>query len=105
MSDPSPIQPERITLRVCHDLGWQVVVYCGQCRTGRLVQSSEAANGPGGGVPLPMVLERRLLKCDTCKTRSAYGISVSWLPVGVSEELATWKLYDQAGVMVARLMR
>jgi hypothetical protein len=67
-----------------------------------MVRGERAASSPGGRVPLPEVLERRLLKCEACNTRSVDRISVSWTNVGMIETLASWCLLQSGDRYVAR---
>jgi hypothetical protein len=67
-----------------------------------LVRGEGNASRRGGRVPLPALLERRLLKCEKCDGWPDQ-ISVNWLNVGVSENLAVWRLHHCGDRYQARL--
>lgn len=89
------IHPARITLRVCADLGWRIIVHCEGCRHGYMLWPEKLASGRLGGVPVYQLLERRAFKCTSrCARVPASGIEISCMDVGMSKPLASWKLAE-----------
>lgn len=87
------IRPERITLRVCADLDWRIIVDCPGCRHGYMVWPHRLAAGKFGSVPIHQLLERKTFKCTTrCDHVPASAIQVMVMHVGMSMPLAKWKL-------------
>lgn len=87
------ISSSRITLRVCADLGWRVIVYCDSCRHSCMLWPEKFAGGKLAGVPVYQLLERQTFKCTTrCARVPASGIEISCMDVGMSKMLARWKI-------------
>jgi hypothetical protein len=105
-----PFQLHSITLRVCADLGWRVMVRCPRCRAGSELWPSKLADKPYAALPLGQLLEGEYLKCRksragvSCNGVLACELSVSRMDVGIFRELARWEIYDVSGARSARLM-
>ncbi|WP_193852706.1 hypothetical protein [Caulobacter segnis] len=95
-----PVKPEHITLRVCEDLGWRVMVSCPRCRYAVEVNLRILAGSKYGALPVSGLLERALFKCRRAKSGStpscagapAERLSVSCMDVGNHRTVAEWVL-------------
>lgn len=88
-----PVNPGNITLRVCADLNWRVMVHCPGCRYSVGVNTAKLAATKIGGVALDRLLEQGVFVCRTrCAGVMADGIDVTCMDVGLSKTVAEWKV-------------
>lgn len=93
-----PVKPEQITLRVCEDLGWQVMVSCPVCRYAAGVNIRSLAGSKFGAEPVSRLLERGLFKCrrrksgatPSCNGVLAQSLTISAMDVGMLKTVAEW---------------
>lgn len=100
-----PFQMSAITLRVCADLGWRVIVSCPGCRYQTMLNLKPLAGGKLGSLPLGELLEGEHLVCRRrCAGVLANGLTVSHLEVGRSHDLARWEVVNSSGSRRARMV-
>lgn len=95
-----PFRPHSITLRVCADFGWQVIVNCPRCRYGVMLNLDKLASKPMGAVALSKLLGDGAFRCrserygKTCEGQPASQIQVSYMDVGHLRTLGVWTLTE-----------
>jgi hypothetical protein len=95
-----PFRLTDLTLRVCADLGWKVMVHCPRCRYTTMLHLAKLAGAPWAAVPLAKLLGDGVLRCravrngKSCDGQPADEIDVSYLDVGHQRRLATWTLTE-----------
>lgn len=108
MSRPVNIRPESITLRVCLDLKWDVTSFCRSCGCGRQMDLAKAVASPLAATPIYKLLEAGAIKCRAgrCKALGTpcHFLTVSWLNVGRSIDMARWSVETVNGRRAARLL-
>lgn len=95
-----PVKPEQITLRVCEDLGWHVMVSCPRCHYSVGVNLRILAGSKYGALSVSKLLERGMFKCrrpksgatPSCAGAPADRLVVSCMDVGNYRTVAEWVL-------------
>lgn len=93
-----PINASLITLRVCEDLGWRVMVSCPSCRYSVAINTRIMASSRYAAEPIQKLLERGAFKCRRkkagagCDGVKATALDVSCMDVGMSKTVAAWEV-------------
>lgn len=90
-----PVKPDRITLRVCADMDWQVTLGCPKCQVSTTIHASKLTAEPFGSVPLYKLLADKAFKCRKvhygCSGTPANRVTVSCIDVGTLKQVAEWE--------------
>ena len=90
-----PVNPNRITLRVCADMDWKVYLGCPRCRYTTMIWPSKFAEGKLGSTPIHELLARQAFKCRAiergCDGTPADSVDVLAMNIGQSQTIAKWQ--------------
>ena len=87
-----PVDPNRITLRVCSDMDWRVTVGCPKCRMSTVIWPDRAPERRQA-VPIEKLFREGVFRCrkPACERAVADRLTIDAVDVGMLRPVATWE--------------
>lgn len=88
---PSPADFGPFTLVRLRELYAQVVVWCGPCRVGRMLNNDRIAAHPRAGEPVEVLLQDGVFRCAQCGTLAESVTANGWTSEFGKTQFGYWR--------------